>query len=278
METNDHLDLKRLAVAFLRACGCSAVGVEVRSPISGFLFDAAGWRDSTPVPRRRSNGEWGMGFRRCEPESIIIECKQSRADFLRDSRDRERLMAEREKLHERREFLEERRIKPAEPHLRLMDSSLYDAKESWDFSKTSCVEHRDIVDAIERIERRLSDETKFGDIARWALADRLCLCAPSGLIRKREVPPGWGLIECRRSRLRSAAADPAQRLAEDLVVRVEPEKHPCDPDRRIGLLRNIAASTTRAWLRSDEAYAGVDAVRGEPKNPNTMQTSGKSCS
>ena len=273
METSDHLDLKRLAVAYLRAAGCVAVGVEVRSPISKFLFDAAGWRDSVRALRRTSNGQWGLGFKRCEPESIVIECKQSRADFLRDSRDRRRLVIERARLNKRRAHLEERVIKPNEPHLQAPDATLYGAEDSietWDFSRTCCVEHRDIVAEIERIERRISEGTKFGDIARWALADRLYLCAPSGLIRKSEVPPGWGLIECRRSRLNSAAADPAQRLAEDLVVRVEAEKQPCDPDRRVRLLRNIATSTTRAWLRTDGSY--TDAAIDEGADANRLRT------
>ncbi|MCB9838747.1 MAG: hypothetical protein H6813_05360 [Phycisphaeraceae bacterium] len=270
METSDHLDLKRLAVAYLRAIGCVAVGVEVRSPISTFLFDAAGWRDSVRVPRRRNDGSWGMGHRRIDPESIVIECKQSRSDFLKDSRDRRRLVAERARLDLRRQRLEERVIKPNEPHLRAPDATLYGAEDSndaWDFSRTRCVEHRDIVAELRRIERLLSDGTKFGDIARWALADRLYLCAPSGLVRRHEVPPGWGLIECRRSKLRRAAADPEAALAEDLVVRVEADRQPCDPDRRVRLLRNIASSTTRAWLRSDGAYA--DAT---PIDANTIQT------
>ncbi len=277
METSDHLDLKRLAVAYLRACGCAAVGVEVRSPISKFCFDAAGWRDSIRVPRRRSNGEWGMGRKKVEPESIVIECKQSRADFLRDSRDRKRLIKERASLNERREFLEEEHIKPNEPYLRALDTTLYgsdDSNAAWDFSRTRCIEHRDIVAKIEQIERRLSDGTKFGDIARWALADRLYLCAPSGLINKRELPPGWGLIECRRSRIASAAADPAARLAEDLTVRIEAAKQPCDPDRRVRLLRIIATSTTRAWLRNDEAYTDPEFAEGEipALGANTIQT------
>jgi len=269
METSDHLDLKRLAVAFLRASGCSAVGVEVRSPISRFIFDAAGWRDSVRAPRKRSNGQWGLGFKRCEPESIVIECKQSRADFLRDSQDRVRLIEMRARLHEHREHLEESRIKPNEPHLQALDSSLYgedETNQAWDFSRTKCIEHRDIVSEIAGVERKLSDGTKFGDIVRWALADRLYLCAPSGLIRKREVPPGWGLIECRRSKLRVVAADPAPRLAEDLIVRVEAQSQPCDPDRRVRLLRNIATSTTRAWLRSDDTYTDTEPKELEYTN------------
>lgn len=274
METSDHLDLKRLAVAFLRASGCSAVGVEVRSPISRFLFDAAGWRDSIRVPRLDGDGRWAMGLRKCKPESIVIECKQSRADFLRDSRDRRGLIEQRAKLNKRRQYLEENRIKPLEPHLRAPDATLFgadaDSNEAWDFARTRCVEHRDIIDRINRIERRLSDGTKFGDIARWALADRLYLCAPSGLIARREVPPGWGLLECRRSRLSAVAADPEQRLAEDLVTRVQAPRQPCDPDRRARLLRNIAASTTRAWLRSDGVY--TDTAFSELSDTNTVQT------
>jgi len=274
METSDHLDLKRLAVAFLRAGGCSAVGVEVRSPISRFVFDAAGWKDSVRIPRRSSSGEWGMGVRSCNPESVVIECKQSRADFLRDSRDRRRLIEERQRLIDRRVHLEEHRIKPNEPHLRLIDPSLYCGygnEQAWDFSRTKCIEHRDIAAQLEKIERGISEGTKFGDIARWGLADRLYLCAPSGLIKKHEVPPGWGLIECRRTKLRASAADPEQALVRDVTVRIEAPKQKCDGDRRVRLLRNIATSTTRAWLRSDEAYTDAEEAEA-PDCTNTVQT------
>ena len=187
-----------------------------------------------------------MGRKRVEPESIVIECKQSRADFLRDSRDRKRLIRERASLHDRRVYLEEEHIKPNEPHLRALDTTLYgsdDSHAAWDFSRTRCVEHRDIVAKIEQIERQLSDGTKFGDIARWALADRLYLCAPRGMIRPRELPDGWGLLEVHN---RALAGVPC---AEPVRVRVRAADQRSPERFRERTLRNIAASCTRDALR-----------------------------
>ena len=42
-ETIQHRELKRLAVAWLRRLGCSAVAMEVRCPLSRWRVDVAGW-------------------------------------------------------------------------------------------------------------------------------------------------------------------------------------------------------------------------------------------
>ena len=42
-ETIEHLELKRLAVEWLRRLGCTAVATEVRCPISRWRVDVAGW-------------------------------------------------------------------------------------------------------------------------------------------------------------------------------------------------------------------------------------------
>lgn len=45
MESIEHLELKRLAVAWLARLGCRAVATEVRCPIARYRVDAAGWLD-----------------------------------------------------------------------------------------------------------------------------------------------------------------------------------------------------------------------------------------
>jgi hypothetical protein len=81
METHAHRTLKRMALAFLRSQGCSAVATEVGCPICRYRADAAGYADVDPLEQRR-----------CEPRVIVIECKQSREDFLRDRRQVDRLL------------------------------------------------------------------------------------------------------------------------------------------------------------------------------------------
>jgi hypothetical protein len=80
METLAHQTLKRMAIAFMRRQGCQAVANEVRCPISRYRVDAAGYQDSRPWKVHPSNTR-----EKIEPRTIMIECKQSREDFLRDS-------------------------------------------------------------------------------------------------------------------------------------------------------------------------------------------------
>ena len=42
-ETIEHLELKKLAVEWLRRLDCTAVATEVRCPISRWRVDVAGW-------------------------------------------------------------------------------------------------------------------------------------------------------------------------------------------------------------------------------------------
>ena len=44
-ETKRHLQLKDLALAWLRAVGCRAVATEVACPFHRYRFDALGWLD-----------------------------------------------------------------------------------------------------------------------------------------------------------------------------------------------------------------------------------------
>ena len=45
MESIEHLELKRLAVAWLVKLGCRIVATEVRCPIGRYRVDVAGWLD-----------------------------------------------------------------------------------------------------------------------------------------------------------------------------------------------------------------------------------------
>ena len=44
-ETKRHLQLKDIALAWLRAVGCRAVALEVSCPFHRYRFDALGWLD-----------------------------------------------------------------------------------------------------------------------------------------------------------------------------------------------------------------------------------------
>ena len=243
MESSSHLELKYLAVGFLRDLGCRAVATEVGCPIARYRVDAAGYLDREHddpdrwrSPRSRPDP--------VDPRTVMVECKQSRGDFLRDSRERDRLLAERAELDRLRRGIEERRVKVHEPHLRQSGSALFPELEVWDFQASRLRGYRLVVRRIRRLERRLYGETKFFMIARYRLADRLYLAAPQGLIRRSELPAGWGLLEqCRDG--------------EPLRVSVEAPSMSTRPVHRLRLLRNIAVAASRTVLAEPKEPGGT---------------------
>ena len=252
MESSDHHSLKRLAVAFLREHGCLAAATEVRCPISRYRVDVAGFADGVGPGRRSLTHdpapERGRGRprRRVDGRTVVIECKQSRADFLRDRRDARQLLEQRADLDRFRRTLEERRIKAEEPELRRNGSSLFPDLEEWDFASSRLPAYREVIRRMRRLDQLLHGQTKFCLIARYALADRLYLAAPRGMIRGRELPPGWGLLECSAKAL--ASDDPNGDLFGRSVLEVAVKAPALTPreDFRQRMLRNIAVAASAA--------------------------------
>ena len=254
METWAHCTLKMLAVEFLRSLGCQAVATEVSCPIARYRLDVAGYLDTVPLadlggasPRRR----------RCKPQTVLIECKQSRVDFLRDRRETDRLLRLRTELHRIRRHIEERRIKVNEPHLRCSGSSLFPEMEVWNFPASRSRGYRCVLEKIRRLDRQLYGQTKFFTIARYRLADRLYVAAPWGMIRRRELPCGWGLLEYPRRRL-TVPQVAGGRSRGALRIAVEAPPQATRPALRLRLLHNIAVAASRTIGATD----GIGAARG----------------
>jgi len=245
METFAHAALKRLAVEFLLDVGCVAAASEVQCPIARYRIDAAGFIDREPMDGQATLFRDAGATKKFEPRTIFIECKQSRPDFLRDRCEADRLLDERDALLERKRTLEERLIKVHEPHLQVEGSSLFQDLHDWDFESTRFRSYRDTLARLERIDRALYGETKFATLLRYRLADRLYLLAPPGVLRRREIPSGWGLLEVSATRLeRGSGGVRIVRKAEPLTPRT---------DRRLRTLRNIAVAATREAWRSSGA-------------------------
>ena len=262
MESFAHLELKRLAVAWLARLGCQAIATEVRCPISKYRIDVAGWLDHADgvlldaggLEAERTGIDASLfteGRRRSRPKgprrprTIVVECKQSRPDFIRDDRDADRLKIRLESLRRTRRKFEQELIPQSEPHLRRSGSSLFPDLESWDFEGSRTSAYRRLLRTIERIERRLHGETKFHTMPRYRLADHFYLFTPTGLVKPRELPDGWGLVECRRRELRDGAGTLGELDALPLRERVACPSIDSPMERRHRMLRNIAAAATR---------------------------------
>ena len=258
METLAHQRLKRLAKRFLRHVGCPAAAQEVRCPISKYRVDVAGYLDTIPAWIRRPPDPPGMvphsitslyqkrpysryGFR-CEARTVMIECKQSRADFLRDNRQVEKLLTLRVDLEGIRQSIEEHQIKRFEPQLRKEGSSLFPELDEWDFQKSRLPSYRKIMRRLRRVEGQLYGETKFHMIARYQLADRLYIAAPRGMIHFAELPVGWGLLECPRECLECESDDSLYDEPPRLEVKFDAAELSAREEHRSRFLRNIAVA------------------------------------
>ena len=277
METFEHLELKRLAIAWLVRLGCRAVATEVRCPISRYRVDVAGWLDHAEgelldaggleaerpgIPASLfTNGRRppsSKGPRR--PRTIVVECKQSRSDFVRDDRDADRLKARLASLRQTRERFERRLIPEAEPHLRESGGSLFPELERWDFEGSRTSSYQRTLRLIERIERRLHGETKFHTMPRYRLADHLYLFTPANMLSASEVPTGWGLVECGRRRLRRGAGELGELDDLPLRERVACPSLDSPSSRRQRLLRNIAVAASKSVIREAATATTRDAA------------------
>ncbi|MDZ4754868.1 MAG: hypothetical protein SGJ11_10285 [Phycisphaerae bacterium] len=265
-ETLDHLALKRLAVAWLWRLGCRVVATEVQCPFGRYRIDVAGWFDrpvdgmleraaresaslwATPDAARKTSAKGPDAWR-----TIIVECKQSRADFVRDGCDPDALLRARERLDERKRTMEETRVKLFEPSLRSEGSSLFSELDEWNFGNSKMASYREVLRDLQKVDASLYGQTKFARFARYRLADRLVLFAPAGMIRARELPADWGLIECHKRPLRRGKADFARGVdpLADLPLRetLAPPPLASHPSRRERLFRTIAIAASREAVR-----------------------------
>lgn len=269
------MQLKRLGAAYLLRHGCTAAALEVRCAIGKYRADVVGWMDAESLGagvnhlRRWADPQQELVFdassektmrKRCEPIAIVIECKQSRGDFARDNELKAKLLAEREREMDRLKKLESI-VRSSEPELRSNGVFLFDAMEEWDLSKARGKGYRAGLERIARIEKRLNGKTKFWAMSRYRVADRMYLLAPAGLVKKNEVPLGWGLLESAAT-WKSLETKSLVELSEVPVrVVVEAPLHACPAAYRQRVLRSIAVSLTRGSVMGTN-LAGSRSGRG----------------
>lgn len=258
MESITHRQLKSACLRLLVQAGCAAGSTEVRCPLARARVDVAGYWDAKPRPgKARSHenpvraGEPELISRGDHPQTVVIECKQSREDFLRDCDDRARLMTTRTELERARERIEVSILRVCEPHLRVSGSSLFVELESWDFARSSLPSYREVVRELAKLERRLHGSTKFWRFRHYRLADRLFIAAPRGMIREHELPGGWGLLEIARSEVESDVECAWE------ITKAAPEMDARSVYRQ-RLLRNIAASLTRQAIGRSSAKPTIE--------------------
>lgn len=214
-ETANHQRLKALALTWAQVNGFAICAPEVRVPKSGYRADVAACS------------------RGASARTAVFECKQSRADLLKDAHAEAATRARLAELTERRRALEEM-LAVHRPDLR-RGEALWPEYDAWDFSALEHRAYRLLLAELETVQRRVLRGTKFSKMFRYRCADFLYLVVEDGIFAEAEIPAGWGLLV----RVAGAAGD-GLRLAR------APAQLDAAPAQRTALLELIALAGTRA--------------------------------
>lgn len=209
-ETPQHARLKSLALSWARANGYAVAAREVRVPRSGFRADVAACASEV------------------DGATALFECKQARADLLKDAHDEQRARSTVAELAERRRVLESL-LAVHFPELRCGEA-LWPEFDRWDFSGLEHRTYRAVRASLTRWQRRVREGTKFSRMGRYRCADRLYLVVEDEIAAPAEIPAQWGLLV---------------RRGDELVCgRLPAVLQPTDEQRnalRLSIARTIAA-------------------------------------
>jgi hypothetical protein len=218
-ETQQHAALKRWALAWAQANGFALAAMEVRVPKSGYRADVAAC----------SRGE--------ERRTAVFECKQSRADLLKDAHAEVETRRRLEDLVARRQTLESL-LAVHRPDLR-RGEALWPEYDTWDFDRAEHTTYRRVLTELATAQRRVLRGTKFSKMFRYRCADFLYLVVEDDIYAEAEIPAGWGLLT---------------RRGESLQLLRRPADLDASPTQRLHLLECIALAGTRAANRA----AGIE--------------------
>lgn len=230
-ETEAHRDLKHRATVWALANGFSACATEVRLPRSRYRADVAACVVT---------GHGGI-----PGETVVFECKQARADLLRDSADEKRTMKRLEKITTRRRELE-RMLGLHLPDLR-RGESLFAEYDSYDLDSIRHDGLRTVRREEAQLRTKIFGATKFSKLMRYKCAERHYLVVSEGILRGHEAPDGWGVLEAR---------------GEGLELVQFPRRIEVGEGVRVALLQAIAlASTRRLNAAAGIEWEAIEAAR-----------------
>jgi hypothetical protein len=224
-ESESHVRLKTLAATWARANGFALAACEVRVPRSGFRAD---------VVALDASGEGRVA---------VFECKQSRADLLKDAHDEINARAAAGEMRERQAALEAM-LALHRPECRCGDA-LWPEFDTCDFSG---VEHRTYARVrreLLTLQRRVREGTKFSRMTRYRCADFLWLVVEPDIFAEAEVPARWGLLV---------------RVGEALVPHRPAVRLEATLEQRAGLRRNLELT---AGVRVREPRGGPELLFAE---------------
>lgn len=212
-ETAAHQLLKRLALQWAAGAGFGIAATEVKVPRSGYRADVAAY---------------ARGTRQSPVRTALFECKQARADLLKDARAERAAREQLAGLLERRARLEAL-LAEHRPDLR-RGETLFPEFDTIDTSGLRHDTYAAVIEEITVLQRRLLHGVKFEKLRRYAAADVFYLVVEPDIFAEAEIPAGWGLLV---------------RAGDALVLARPPLPAAPAAEARIALLENIAAAACR---------------------------------
>lgn len=191
-ETQQHRRLKALALQWALAHGYPCCAMEVSLPASGYRADVAAYK---PARETRTIDFEGRKIRRSETvigTTAVFECKQSRADLLKDSCISEKTSERLKRLNDRRVVLE-RLLKIHYPSAANGDS-LFQEFQTYNFEAINHKGYQKVLCNISTLQTSLSRKTKFEKLARYRCANLFYLVTPKNILKNYELPLNWGLL------------------------------------------------------------------------------------
>ncbi len=187
------------------------------------------------------------------PRTVVVECKASRSDFLKDATETLELMLRRDELSRQCDELSRLILRSADADAVRAPDWLFDELAPWDYSRCRTGSYQELAAELAAVHRALHGRTKFEVLARYRLADVLLIATPVGMIQRSELPPGWGMIEFDLGRsAHEAGGTEAGSLTPVRVVAARETERPCPARFQTRLLRNIAVAATRTVLRQSQ--------------------------
>ena len=224
----------------MHEAGFPLVAEEVRLPLSNYRADVAGY-----APTKRYVREPG--------DTCLMECKQSRADFLKDS------AVEAEHSKEKRRLSIEMGILMRMLGIHLPDCrqgvSLFPEYDDYDFGELRHEKWRRLQARLAYLERRLKHGSKFAKIARYGCGTYCWLAVEKDVLRdKTEVPAGWGCLI---------------RSGDSFEVWINAPRFVVKPEVKLKLLERIAGRVSRKC--DDQANAEKKSVNDEGQHADLVE-------
>lgn len=175
--------------------------------------------------------------------TALFECKQARADLLKDSHDDGATQRQLGAALKRRAKLEAL-LGEHRPDLR-RGESLFAEFDAWDFGELEHKGYQALLSEIATLQGRLGAGTKFSKMLRYQAADFLYLVVEDDIYADAEIPAGWGLLV---------------RKDETLALRRKPAALDAGEAQRRALLEAIALRATRVVSSRSRTRRSISEV------------------